>query len=127
MRRVLLLCLALLSMPAFALAAPVNLSTFAPPSNPQCELFGTDPNFNSGNPWDGKLGPMTIAVNDTVTISLVITNGTFTGPNILIVNGTSFNYSVTLPLQVTASAAGQWVIQFATPGCLQSQLTIVTH
>jgi hypothetical protein len=106
-------------------ATPVNLSTFAPPSNPQCTLWGQDPTFNNGSAVTGT--PLLAAVGDTITISLVVTNGTFTGPNILVVNGTSFNYSVTLPLQVTSTAPGTWSVVFATPGCSGSTLTIISH
>lgn len=125
--KALALALALVLLPVVAFAAPVDLSTFAPPNNPACQLFGTDPAFNSGNPWNGASGPMTVAKGDTITISMTVTNGTFTGPNILVINGTSFNYSVTLPIQVTASAAGRWEIDFATPGCVESSLIIITH
>src|ERR1700687_4280351 len=114
MKQILLAIIFVLALSLPAAAAPINLSTFAPSSNPLCTLMGAEPAENTGQAFTGPLLP---AVGTTVTISLVVTNGNFTGPNILIVNGTSFNYSVTLPLQVTTSAPGTWTIQFATPGC----------
>jgi len=121
--RIGLLLLAFLFLSSSAFAAAINLSTFAPPNNPSCQLQGTDPS-TPGSPLNG---PILAAVGDVITITLVVTNGNFTGPTDLIVNGTSFNYGVTMPIQVTASAPGMWNIQFATVGCVGSVLTIIAH
>lgn len=71
---------------------------------------------------------MTVAVGDTITVSMVVSGGTFTGPNIISINDANPpQYSVALPIQVTSTAPGTWSLQFVTPGCAGGNLTIVTH
>lgn len=127
-RRVITFLIALtmlaMSIATLARATPVNLNTFAPAGMPICTLMGQAASFNSGVAFPGAI---TANVGETITISLVVTNGSFPGPNDLIVNGSSFNYGVTLPIQVTTTAAGEWDITFVTVGCKPTTLSIVTH
>ena len=108
-------------IPGLAFAVPVDLGTFSPAGLPVCTLTASDLTAISTSP-----AQIQAHIGDTITISMTVTNGTFSHENILRVNN-SYNYAVTLPIQVTASVAGVWQIEYESPGCQGSEITITTQ
>jgi len=117
----LFLMLALILLPNAAMAVPVDLGTFAPAGLPICTLTATDPTALSTSPT-----LLQAHIGDTITIALVVTNGTFSQQNIIRVNN-NYEYNVTLPILVTASTAGQWALSYVSPGCSGNTVTVTTQ
>ena len=84
--------------------------------------MASDVNVNGG----AATAFLSAPVGDTFTISLTITNGPFSGPNELTVNGKTF-YNVTLPISVLLDEAGIWQIKFATAGCQGSTVQVTAQ
>ena len=108
---------------SFSIPAATQVFVVPPaPPLPACTIMASDPNVNGGAP----VAFLTAPVGDTFTISLTVTNGTFTGPNELTVNGKAF-YNVTLPISVLLDQAGVWQIKFATAGCQGSTVQVTAQ